>query len=202
MITTRSAKRWALMPTLHASVERLARFTFALALMTALFFAVPILQPGMCAQAEAASTPVATPLLRPVTMDEVNAIAYRLYCPVCPNERLDSCQTVACAEWRATIAQQLTEGRTEPEIRAYFVERYGERVLGTPESPTLYGLSVYVPVALAALLLAGGVFTFARWRRGKRAFPHPNPPPAGERANHSEGTDDPYRAMLERDLRG
>ena len=37
------------------------------------------------------------------TDDEVNAIAKRLYCPVCENVPLDVCPTQACAQWRELI---------------------------------------------------------------------------------------------------
>lgn len=156
----------------------------ACALLAAVLFLLPSGTGGLCAQGEA----------RPVTADEVNAIAHRLYCPVCPNERLDSCQTVACGEWRAVIATQLGEGRNEGEIRAYFVDRYGERVLGTPEEPVLHALSVYVPFVLAGVALVLGVFTFTRWRRSSDEAPLPAAPAAPP-------DDDPYRSLLERDLR-
>ena len=35
--------------------------------------------------------------------DEVNAIARKMYCPVCENVPLDVCPTQACMEWRELI---------------------------------------------------------------------------------------------------
>jgi cytochrome c-type biogenesis protein CcmH len=175
----------------------------------ALFAGVPGLSGGLCgvgarpAHAQLVPTPGGAP--QPVSADAVNAIAYRLYCPVCPNERLDSCQTQACAEWRAVIAQQLGEGRTEGEIRAYFVERYGERVLGTPEDPLLHAISVYVPFVLAGIALAAGVSTFLRWRAAARANAdahRPDGDPYRSDADAYRPDGDPYRAQIERDLRG
>jgi cytochrome c-type biogenesis protein CcmH len=69
---------------------------------------------------------------RPVTDNEVNKVAKELYCPVCESTPLDVCPTQACADWREVIRQQLSEGRSEEEIRAYFVEQYGDRVLAAP----------------------------------------------------------------------
>ena len=48
------------------------------------------------------------------TDNEVNAIASKLYCPVCPNTPLDVCETQACADWRAQIRDQLTAGWFSP----------------------------------------------------------------------------------------
>lgn len=64
--------------------------------------------------------------------DEVNAIAKKLYCPVCPNTPLDVCETKACEDWRAQIRDQLTAGWSEEQILNYFVDQYGERVLAEP----------------------------------------------------------------------
>jgi cytochrome c-type biogenesis protein CcmH/NrfF len=64
--------------------------------------------------------------------DAVNAIARQLYCPVCENIPLDVCPTQACAQWRALIREKLAQGWTEEQIKAYFVEQYGVRVLNEP----------------------------------------------------------------------
>jgi cytochrome c-type biogenesis protein CcmH len=69
----------------------------------------------------------------PVTDDQVNAVAKKLYCPVCPNTPLDVCETKACQDWRAQIRDQLSQGWSEDQIIAYFVDQYGERVLGEPQ---------------------------------------------------------------------
>jgi cytochrome c-type biogenesis protein CcmH/NrfF len=129
-----------------------------------------------------------------VTADEVNAVAQRLYCPVCPNERLDACQTQACASWREDIRRQLEEGQSEEQIVADFVARYGERAAGTPLDPTLRGLSLYTPYVIAVLALVLAVITFMRWRR--RSTTAPAAPNSAAKAE-----DDPYRSMLEQDLK-
>lgn len=84
------------------------------------------------------------------TDDEVNAVAKQLYCPVCENIPLDVCPTQACAEWRELIRLKLSEGWSEEQIKAYFVEQYGDRVLATPPA-TGFNWLVYVipPIGLA-----------------------------------------------------
>jgi cytochrome c-type biogenesis protein CcmH len=133
-----------------------------------------------------------------VTADEVNHIAQRLYCPVCPNERLDACQTSACASWREDIRRQLEAGQTEDEIVADFVRRYGERAAGTPLDPTLRAISIYTPYVLAGIALAIGVGTFLRWR-GRRSVARMGAD--GSVLPPSDTPDDAYRQLLEKDLR-
>lgn len=101
----------------------------------------------------------------PVTDDQVNAIAKQLYCPVCENVPLDVCGTQACAQWRALIREQLSKGWTEEQIKQYFAEQYGARVLAEPPRQGLNWLVYIVPplafIAGAYLLFRG----FQNWRR-------------------------------------
>lgn len=78
--------------------------------------------------------------------DEVNAIAKKLYCPVCPNTPLDVCETKACEDWRAQIRDQLTAGWNEQQIIDYFVAQYGERVLAEPQRKGFSSLVWMLPV--------------------------------------------------------
>src|SRR3972149_667152 len=73
----------------------------------------------------------------PPSDDEVNAIAHQLYCPVCENVPLDVCPTQACDQWRSTIRDKLAQGWSEAQIKDYFVEQYGARVLATPPASGL-----------------------------------------------------------------
>jgi cytochrome c-type biogenesis protein CcmH len=136
-----------------------------------------------------ASAPAQPP--SPPSDDEVNAIAHQLYCPVCENVPLDVCPTEACAQWRATIRDKLAAGWSEGQIKDFFVEQYGARVLATPPARGLNWL-VYVlpPVAF----LAGAYILFRALRSWGR--PAEIPPPAGD-----DSSDDPYVARLEEELR-
>jgi cytochrome c-type biogenesis protein CcmH len=123
------------------------------------------------------------------TDDEVNAVAKKLFCPVCENVPLDVCPTAACAQWRATIRQQLAEGWSEQQILDYFVQRYGERVLAEPSTR---GLNVLVWVLPPLAVLAGAAFYVFYLRRmvAPQAARPAAPPPAA----------DDYVARLEREL--
>ncbi len=95
---------------------------------------------------------------RPVGDDEVNAVAKKLYCPVCENTPLDVCPTQACKDWRALIRQQLSEGWTEARILDYFAAKYGTRVLAQPPAQ---GFTTLVWVLPVVGLAGSGLFL---WR--------------------------------------
>ena len=142
----------------------------------------------------AALPSIAQESTQPVTFDQVNEIARQLYCPVCPNETLDTCQTQACIQWRDEIRDQVSQGETPQQVIDSFVRRYGDRVLGTPQDPALRALSLITPFLIAGLALVVGVFTFLRWR-GRPRLEQTAAPSGTTNAN------DNYRQQLERDLR-
>ncbi len=131
--------------------------------------------------------------------DEVNAVAQQMYCPVCENIPLDVCPTAACAQWRDEIRAQLEAGQTPQQIMDDFVERFGERVIGTPQEPTLRALSLLTPwlIGIVAVIVAG--LTLARWRDERKSDRQiaPSGTPAASGTLFSE---DDYRARIERDL--
>jgi len=132
----------------------------------------------------------------PVTLDDVNAVAATMFCPECENIPLDKCGTSVCVQWKDEIARMLADGQSADVIRADFVARFGERVLAVPEDPTLRALSLVAPWGLAALAALMGLAALVRLRgRDSDA-------PTAESAASVNVTDDPYRARLERDLKG
>ena len=129
---------------------------------------------------------------RQPSADDVNRVAAQLYCPVCENEPLDVCQTPACVQWKAQIAQYLAEGKSDDEIIQIFVDRFGQRVKANvlAETPILW----IGPLVVAIL---GGAFALILIRRmiqqGRAAQAAP---PA---ANAPSG--DEYADRVERDLK-
>jgi len=83
--------------------------------------------------------------------DDVNRIARQMYCPVCENTPLDVCATQACAQWRDLIREKLAAGWTDEQIKQYFVEQYGVRVLAEPPRQGWYSLIYIIPPLLLAL---------------------------------------------------
>ncbi len=66
------------------------------------------------------------------TPNQINAIAKDLWCPLCNGVRLDNCELQACIQMKEVIAQKLMAGESKEQIRAYFVQQYGDVVLGAP----------------------------------------------------------------------
>lgn len=125
--------------------------------------------------------------------DQVNAIARQLYCPVCENIPLDVCPTTACAQWRELIRQKLAAGDTAQEIKDYFVQQYGARVIST-RSRLIY----LIPAA--AILI--GVYILYRvirsWRKQSQPAvisPSSDSPPA------AQNPPDEYIRRLEDEVR-
>jgi cytochrome c-type biogenesis protein CcmH len=100
------------------------------------------------------------------TDDDVNRIAKQLYCPVCENTPLDVCPTEACRQWRELIRTMLSEGKSEAEIKQYFVNQYGARVLNEPPNRLITYLIPGVAILLGAAMLFRG---FQMWMRPVRA---------------------------------
>jgi cytochrome c-type biogenesis protein CcmH len=121
--------------------------------------------------------------------DEVNAIAKGLYCPVCENIPLDVCGTQACEQWRETIREKLSQGWSADQIRQYFADQYGMRVLDQPPAAGLNWLIYILPPAA----LAAGAYLVANTLRSWRRAPAAAPP--------SAETHDPYVARIEEEVR-
>jgi cytochrome c-type biogenesis protein CcmH len=126
------------------------------------------------------------------TDDEVNRIAKQLYCPVCESTPLDVCPTEACRQWRDLIRTMLAEGKSEEEIKQYFVEHYGVRVLAEPPNRLVTYLVPGVAILLGTFLLLRG---FQMWMKPSRSTV------AAEDEPKAKPSQDPYIARLEEELK-
>lgn len=147
---------------------------------------------GLLAAASAmAQTP--TPGSRP-SADDVNRVAARLYCPVCESEPLDVCQTPACVQWKAQIAQFLADGRSDDEIVQIFVQRHGLRVLGEPPA---VGMTLILWIGPILVAIAGGYYALRVIRRLSRR----GEAASGAFAPPATSTGDEYLDRVERELK-
>src|SRR5215211_719534 len=127
------------------------------------------------------------------TDDEVNRIAKQFYCPVCESTPLDVCPTEACRQWRDLIRTMLSEGKSEAEIKQYFVEQYGARVLAEPPNRLVAYLVPAVIILLGALLLLRG---FQMWLK-----PSTVKPDEANAEQAAKPVQDPYIVRLEEELK-
>lgn len=125
--------------------------------------------------------------------DQINAIAKQLYCPVCENTPLDVCPTQICAQWRALIGEKIAQGMTEDEIKTYFVDYYGDRVLA---SPPARGLNWLVYVVPPVMFIAGGFILYRAMRSWRKSSP-----PSPIKDLPEDEPQEEYVARIEEELR-
>ena len=125
--------------------------------------------------------------------DEVNAVAKELYCPVCENIPLDVCPTQACAQWRDLIRKKLSEGSSKDQIKQYFKNQYGDRVLAEPPTE---GLNWMIYILPPLFILFGAYLVY-------RVITNRKPQTSGSSTAVSGPTsaDDPYLKRLEEELK-
>lgn len=118
-----------------------------------LFFLVSTLFPLTLAFAQPA--PSSPP---PDFSPRVFEIARELRCPVCQGESAGESNAGIAVEMRRIIAEQLAQGKTEPEIRQFFVQRYGDWILYEPPAR---GITLWVWLSP---LIGLGLLGFGLWR--------------------------------------
>ena len=84
-------------------------------------------------------------------IQELNKV---LMCPVCPGESLDQSQNELSAQMRAIVKEKIEEGWTDKQIKDYFVERYGPRVV---MNPPFAGFSITAWVIPPFILVCGAI---------------------------------------------
>lgn len=101
----------------------------------------------------------------PALEAQVEEIARTLRCPTCRALSVEDSPSGMAAEMRDLIREQLAAGKSPEEVKAYFVERYGEWILLKPKA-TGFNWTVWL---LPIVLLAGGLLfvliTARRWVR-------------------------------------
>ena len=91
-------------------------------------------------------------------------LASELRCPVCQGNSIQDSPSELAQQMRDLIKDQLRAGKTPDEVRAYFVDKYGEWILLAPRAQ---GLNLIVYVVPFAALLVGG---FVVWRTVRRSM--------------------------------
>jgi cytochrome c-type biogenesis protein CcmH len=96
----------------------------------------------------------------------VEAVAAGLRCPTCQGLSVADSPSKVANGMRDIVAEQLATGRTPEEIRAWFVDRYGEWILLAPPSS---GLGRAVWLAPIAALGVGVIAAVAVAMRGRQS---------------------------------
>ena len=105
----------------------------------------------------------------PPPQDRVDVIASLLRCPVCQSESVADSPSETARQMRALIAEQVAEGRSDDEIVAFFVDRYGEWILLDPPA-TGTGLALWLAPVVALALGVAWLLQFRRRSATRTAF--------------------------------
>lgn len=115
-------------------------------------------------------------LSNPVQEARAETIGQQLRCLVCQNESIEDSNADLARDIRTIIRQQVVAGRTDRQIIAYMVQRYGTFILLKPPFDLLTALLWATPVIA---LLLGLCIAFVAMRRQRRR-PSPGPAPLSE----------------------
>jgi cytochrome c-type biogenesis protein CcmH len=130
------------------------------ALATALVVVAPV---------HAQTTPDNAPIriVRETELDrQVKQVASELRCVVCKGQSLQDSPAEFAQDMRAIIRTQLEQGKTPEEVKAYFMERYGEWVMLEPPAR---GFNLVVYIAPVLVLLGGAAFVYFKAKSLTRA---------------------------------
>ena len=104
-------------------------------------------------------------LSNPVEESRARALFQQFRCVVCQNESIDESDADIAADLRRIVRRQIVEGRTDDQVRAFMVQRYGEFILLKPPLNPGNAVLWLAPLAVAA---AGGLYI---WRRSRAPAP-------------------------------
>ena len=104
-------------------------------------------------------------LANPAQEARARSLFTQLRCVVCQNESIDDSEADLASDLRRIVREQVAAGRSDQQVRAFMVQRYGEFILLKP--PLNLG-NAALWLGPLALLLAGGAYL---WRRTKAPAP-------------------------------
>jgi cytochrome c-type biogenesis protein CcmH len=84
-----------------------------------------------------------TPEQRAYTLDR------ELMCPVCDGQTIDQSHAQIAEDMKLIVREKIAEGESNNEIKDYFVARYGEIVLASPQASGFNLLVWLMPVVIA-----------------------------------------------------
>jgi len=108
---------------------------------------------------------LASPVAAPTAQDRVASLSAAIKCPFCNGESLADSGSGVAADYRALIAERVSDGATDDQIRAEFADKFGDSyILDTSTSGWSVALWV-IPI----IALVGGGIAIVLFRRSSRA---------------------------------
>jgi cytochrome c-type biogenesis protein CcmH len=112
---------------------------------------------------------------------QVREVAKTLRCTICQNESIWESQAELAQQMRDLIKERLLKGESPDQVRAYFLSRYGDYILLTPQKS---GMNWILWAGPFVLLAGGGALlyrTVSRWVAQTAAAKQGDPPPIDDR---------------------
>ena len=104
----------------------------------------------------------------PTDADRAHRIAAAIRCPTCRSQSMADSDAPAARLGREEILRQVAQGRSDAEIRSYFVARYTDAILLDPPRRGVGAVVWVLPVGAVAAAVAAMAVAFRRWRPGRR----------------------------------
>lgn len=92
-----------------------------------------------------------------------SAVAAQLRCPVCQGLSIQDSPSELAQSMRSLVRDQLAQGKTPDQVKAYFVSKYGEWILLSPAPHGFNLLAYLIPVLIVVGGVAGIGLAVRRW---------------------------------------
>ena len=118
------------------------------------------------------------PAPRPVSEQTVHEVAAQLRCVVCQALSVADSPSETANQTRGLIRERLAAGESPEQVRAYFVEKYGDWILLSPPKSgftLLVWVVPFVGLAIGLVLVAVVVRRWSRTQRHTTALPQVDP---------------------------
>lgn len=122
-----------------------------------------LLMMGSSHAASAAAVPETFP--DPAKEARARHLQRQFFCLICAGESVDESNSSFATDVRRLLREQIAEGKTDKEIRDFFVARYGDAILTKPPVEPATWLLWLGPFGVLAI--AGGVAWVTIKRAGK-----------------------------------
>lgn len=114
--------------------------------------------------------------LTPAQEARARVLEGELRCPVCRSQSIRQSRSFMADDMRRRVRQMIAEGRSNEEIKQYFVDRYSAWVLLTPPKRGFNLAAYFFPAVVVIIGALGLAFASRRWKRVSTGAVEPPPP--------------------------